>query len=532
MSDSNTPAAPAPDANAPKDVKAAAEANDPEKGPKKEAAQSAASSPHRPAVRSLVHFGALLLALPLTWLAGEMTDFNGRAWAAGICLFGAVFNLLVLRFLPLGKKIFREGEGLINGVWLYPLSLALAFLVFPPWVVGAAWAVLAAGDAAASTAGRMVPHPKLPWSEKKSWAGTLSFLVLATPACFMVLAWIAWLGSGAGPAEGRARVPEAFLRPTGLDLPMVWTVCVIAAAAGAILESLEGPFDDNLRVTLGVCVAAWLTVQLFMPLRQMAGARQIQPEWLLHALVANAILAAAVLALRFADLPGALAGGLAGAAVYFLARPQGYALLILFVVGGSLLSRIGRKTKEARGAAEARGGKRGIANVAANLGVPVLCVLAYPAFRGAPEALVAYAGALAAAFADTASSEIGALSAKRPVLITTREEVPHGTDGAVSLLGYAGALFACVLFAGAAWASGFWRFVESGNVPWSPEVPNGHGVWLSLIAVAAGLFGTTVDSVLGARIEGKVPGVGKGAVNFVCTLSGAAAAWAMASLLY
>lgn len=63
-------------------------------------------------------------------------------------------------------------------------------------------------------------------------------------------------------------------------------------------------------------------------------------------------------------------------------------------------------------------------------------------------------------------------------------------------------------------------------------MPNGRGVWLSLIAVAAGLFGTTVDSVLGARIEGKVPGVGKGAVNFVCTLSGAAAAWAMASLIY
>lgn len=505
MSDSSTHAAPDPGANA---------------------APSGATTPHRPAVRSAVHFGAILLALPLTWLAGEMTAFNGRAWAAGICLFGAAFNLLALRHLPLGRKIFRDGEGLVNGVWLYPLSLALAFLLFPPWVVGAAWAVLAAGDAAASTAGRLIPRPKLPWSEKKSWAGTLSFLVLATPACWAVLTWIAWLDDGGS-------MPPAFLRDTGLDLPMVWTICVIAAAAGALLESLEGPFDDNLRVTLGVSVAVWLTVQLLQPLKElMPPNRAVQPEWLLQALTANAILAAAVLALRFADLPGALGGGLAGAAVYFLARPQGYALLILFVVGGSLLSRIGRKTKEARGAAEARGGKRGIANVAANLGVPVLCCLAYPAFRGAPEALAAYAGALAAAFADTASSEIGALSGKRPVLVTTREEVDHGTDGAVSGLGYAGAFAACVLFAGAAWASGFWRLVVLGNQPWSLEVPERHGVWLSLIAVAAGLFGTTVDSVLGARIEGKVPGVGKGAVNFACTLSGAAAAWAMASLLY
>lgn len=518
MSDSNPTAAPAPVADVPKEAKDAA---------------SSPSSPHRPAVRSLVHFGALGLALPLTWLAGEMTAFNGRAWAAGICLFGALFNLLLLRHLPLGKKIFRDGESWINGVWLYPLSLALAFLLFPPWVVGAAWAVLAAGDAAASTGGRMIPRPKLPWSEKKSWAGTLSFFALATPACFMVLAWIAWLGSGAGPAEGRSNVPEALLPPTGLDLPMVWTICVIAAAAGALLESLEGPFDDNLRVTLGVGVVVWLTVQLLEPLKElMPPNREVQPEWLLQALIANAILAAAVLALRFADLPGALGGALAGAAVYFLARPQGYTLLILFVVGGSLLSRIGRKTKEARGAAEARGGKRGIANVAANLGVPVLCCLAYPAFRGAPEALAAFAGALAAAFADTASSEVGALSSKRPLLITTRERVDHGTDGAVSLLGYAGAFFACVLFAGAAWVSGFWRLVVLGNQPWSLEVPEAHGIWLSLIAVAAGLFGTTVDSVLGARIEGKVPGVGKGAVNFACTLCGAAAAWAMASLIY
>ena len=46
---------------------------------------------------------------------------------------------------------------------------------FPLFAVGVAWAVLAAGDAAAVTVGRRLPRPRLPWNERKGWPGLLAF---------------------------------------------------------------------------------------------------------------------------------------------------------------------------------------------------------------------------------------------------------------------------------------------------------------------------------------------------------------------
>ena len=43
----------------------------------------------------------------------------------------------------------------------------------------------------------------------------------------------------------------------------------------------------------------------------------------------------------------------------------------------------------------------------------------------------------------------------------------------------------------------------------------------------AGMAGTVVDSFLGATVEDRWPGVGKGFVNFVCTLAGALVAAAL-----
>ena len=44
----------------------------------------------------------------------------------------------------------------------------------------------------------------------------------------------------------------------------------------------------------------------------------------------------------------------------------------------------------------------------------------------------------------------------------------------------------------------------------------------TIVVLLAGLVGTLVDSFLGATLEDRVPGVGKGTVNFACTLAGAA----------
>src|SRR5215218_2060240 len=117
---------------------------------------------------------------------------------------------------------------------------------------------------------------------------------------------------------------------------------------------------------------------------------------------------------------GALAGLLVGTTIYASMGPRGFAVLTLFVIGGSLLTRLGYRSKQRTGTAQEHGGRRGARNALANCAVAALC------------AIVASVGA---AFADTAESEIGQLFSRAPRLITTLQKVPPGTDGAVSLPG-------------------------------------------------------------------------------------------------
>ena len=99
-------------------------------------------------------------------------------------------------------------------------------------------------------------------------------------------------------------------------------------------------------------------------------------------------------------------------------------------------------------------------------------------------------------------------------------------------MGYGAAYIASSLLALAAWGSGFWSVIDRGHLVWYDRIEPKTIVLFSFVTVSAGLFGTTVDSILGARMEGKVPGVGKGAVNFMCTLAGAGWAGAVGMLLW
>ena len=119
--------------------------------------------------------------------------------------------------------------------------------------------------------------------------------------------------------------------------------------------------------------------------------------------------------------------------------------LALFVLGSGGLTRSGRDRKAAMGAAEVHEGRRGVANVAAKLGLPAVAALAAGVSPGhAPLLACAYLAGLAGAFADTAATETGPLAGGRPVLASSSgvRTVPHGTPGAVSLAGLAAALLA------------------------------------------------------------------------------------------
>ncbi len=169
-------------------------------------------------------------------------------------------------------------------------------------------------------------------------------------------------------------------------------------------------------------------------------------------LALNGALALLGWRLRTVTGAGALAGFAVGAAVVWSLGGFGYLVLLLYFALGALVTRVGWTRKRALGIAEARGGARGPAQVAANGGPPVLfCLLAglFPASWGAPAA-AAFVGALATAAADTVSSEVGKSLGGTVRRLPGLSRAPAGTPGGVSFAGSAAGLLASFAICGAA----------------------------------------------------------------------------------
>jgi len=187
---------------------------------------------------------------------------------------------------------------------------------------------------------------------------------------------------------------------------------------------------------------------------------------------------------------GAAAALAVGAATLWGVGWRGFGLLLAFFVSGSLLTR--------------GGGRRNARQVAANSGIAAAAALlgAWPAF----------AGALAAAAADTWATEIGARSPTLPRLITTGAPVPRGANGGITLMGTAGGALGGAVMGGLTWVLG------------------PHDMRLAGVVAIAGVAGMLVDSLLGATAQGPFDDrwLDNDAVNLATTVAGAgiaAAGW-------
>ncbi len=159
-------------------------------------------------------------------------------------------------------------------------------------------------------------------------------------------------------------------------------------------------------------------------------------------------------------------------------------LLIAFFASSSALSRWRADAKASRTEqVVAKGAERDVVQVLANGGVFAACAamsLLVP-WEGW---LVVGAGAIAAATADTWSTEIGTLARSAPRSIVSGRSVPTGTSGGVTILGTMASVAGAGFIALLAWL-----------VAWPAAAVPG--------AIVGGLAGSTADSLLGATLQSR-----------------------------
>ena len=242
---------------------------------------------------------------------------------------------------------------------------------------------------------------------------------------------------------------------------------------------------------------AWLPVQT--PL-----------HWLV-ALVLNSVLIALAQRAPLLTPAGWAHAGALGTILWGCLGWRGWLAVVLYLLLGSLVTRLGLRQKQARGLAEARGGRRAPANVwgsaATGTALALLAAL-WPA--AAPRLLVGFATSFSAKLADTCGSEIGKRWGRTTLLITTLRPVPAGTEGAISAEGTTASLVGGAVMATLMAALGLIQ---------------GWQTWLlvSLVALAA----TLIESGIGAGLQRRWSWLSNELVNAVQTTIAAMLAMAL-----
>ncbi|GAB4229353.1 MAG: hypothetical protein Kow00109_00520 [Acidobacteriota bacterium] len=400
-------------------------------------------------------------------------------WGILLCCGLAVAHALVVspRWIAVTTRPEETIYGWSRGKLYYALGVTLLVLVFPARLelAAAAWAQLAAGDAASNLAGRRWGGRKFPGGGEKTWVGFLAFVGTGMPAAAVLLWW-----NGAGNRE--------------LDWAGILVVAFLAAVAGAFAEVLDAPVDDNLRIpwVVGFVLALWCGGGTPGPPADVSPAA---------AALGNLALAVFALALGWLSTGGVAAAVLVGFLVAYGLGSVAFLLLLLFLVAGSVLA----KLREGRRRSAVRKPIRRVASVLGKGAWPG--ILGAVAIGGVNLPLqAAFLGAVGAALADTVATEVGQWRGKTFYSLRGGR-VEAGSPGAVSVVGTGASVVAA---AGLAILAAALRWVPP------PVALVGAGA-----AVAAALW----ESWVGTGRSGSHSERSEGVLNFFTTLMGASLAW-------
>ncbi len=189
---------------------------------------------------------------------------------------------------------------------------------------------------------------------------------------------------------------------------------------------------------------------------------------------------------------GAAGATIIGTIIYATTGFYGFSTMILFFLTSSALSHFKRSKKAAVALRFHKTGRRDILQVFANGGIGMIhSVLFY--LTNNPVFLVLLGISFAAASADTWATELGILNKKNPISLRTFRPVAKGTSGAVSFFGTFSSLVGSVVIA---------LFVSLMLALTYNEQLGFNYLNIFLLVSLGGFIGSTIDSILGATVQG------------------------------
>ena len=199
---------------------------------------------------------------------------------------------------------------------------------------------------------------------------------------------------------------------------------------------------------------------------------------------------------------GWLHSGALGTILFGCLGWQGWFSVVLYLVLGTVVTRLGFKNKKKAGIEESRGGRRGPENVwgSAATGMIIAILIKinlFPSYL----LMLGFAASFSAKLADTFGSEIGKRWGRNTLLISSLKSVPPGTDGAISLEGTLASLLGSILMSSIMYLLGFIQ-----------------GMNFYLIVILFGFMATILESYIGASLQKKYSILTNEMVNFIQTL--------------
>ncbi len=409
----------------------------------------------------------------LTGILIALTPFLMESSYPLLCISGI---FIIANYLAI-KKYWMPGmhakDRISYGTFFYPVSFFILILLL--WnnfksIVMISMLIMAIADAAAAIVGGSIKNPiNYQFSgERKSVQGSMVMFGVTLLITFWGLILFASVDD----------ISITFLQS-------FWFAIIVAVLVTAC-ESISYLGSDNLSVPLGAAFSIHFLIS------------HSSEQNLYFTLGVGLALLIAYLSFRFRFLSGsgAVATFLLGSVVFGIGKWEFSLPLLLFFLLSSLLSKTGKQWKKKFADTFQKGGQRDLGQVFANGGIAGIIVLLWNYFPNDVWYFL-FLGSIAAVTADTWGTEIGVFSRIMPRNILNFKKVPPGTSGGVTILGFLGGL------------AGSFIIVFLGGLATQryEQVP----VILLYLIIGAGLFGSVIDSIIGATIQAqyKCPNCGK-----------------------